>query len=538
MQANEAIPPPTCHLSPLTSTHPAASRPEDLFVANGRIFELQEEVSKIKTDLEKAHGCIKLLLTQVAERDKVIETLNQALRAGRPHDVVSVDAQNNTNKKVIAYLNLQIEYLQESNKMLEEKLSETQQKFSDKTADLSLKNFELCRDVAHKNNIVKQAQTDKKRGLCIAYRKLYASKELILDQQELIKDLEDNLIKIRTEPSAMNSSGFTGLDRIIDLEKAVQSLEKERLDLRSQLSMLRDSKRDVQSQMDVCSAARLQDEEAGKAAHSSRKLQGPPNSHELQLASMLKQLVDSEEEMAGLKQDKESVATKYRMLQDELTRQKQAAHGLEDVFLERDELKLRVSSYITTVSRIENLLKTKEQENFDLLERLRKARFDIHERDQRLQQVEDLMASVGMELRKVQPAAILSDLACARELNAKLDSDNELAVCQLTSKSVELELVKEQLEDIQSELLKKQLEKEKEKLTLLSNTLQKASEGESQMRFQPDRLIPADKMTGDCNYGKQVSHLQSRVSQHWTETNDCNTKVTSERQEQHVTFKD
>ncbi|XP_054645266.1 centrosomal protein of 135 kDa-like [Dunckerocampus dactyliophorus] len=539
MQANEAIPPPL-HPSPPKFAHPA-SWPDGLYVADG-----SHQVLKIKSDLEKAHGCIKVLLAQVAERDKEIESLNHALHAERHRDVVSLEAQNNTNKKVIAYLNLQIEYLQESNKMLEQKLAELQQKFSDEVADLSLKNFELCREVAHKNNMVKQTQMDKKRGLGIAYRKLYTSKEVILDQQEVIKDLEDNLIRIRAEPPEMSSSGFIGLDRIVDLEKAVQSLEKERLDLRSQLSMLRDSKRDAETQMDIHSAAQLQNAEetpAAKqqiAAHSFSELQGAPNSHESKLASLPKQLDDSEENVAGLTQNKECIVTKDSMLQDDLTRQKQAAQHvwMEDVLYERNELKLKVSSYITTLSEIESLLKTKEQENLNLLEHLRKAHSDVQERDQKLQQNEDLFSSIGLELHKTQPAALRSELASARKLNAKLNSNSELAACQITSKSMELQLVKDQLEDVQSEAeqLRKQLETEK--LTLLSTTLQSASMRESKLRFLQDGFIPADNMTGDCGHRRQVSHLQGRVCQHQTETNSLKTRTTAERPEQRVTFQD
>nr|XP_057930228.1 centrosomal protein of 135 kDa-like [Doryrhamphus excisus]XP_057930229.1 centrosomal protein of 135 kDa-like [Doryrhamphus excisus]XP_057930231.1 centrosomal protein of 135 kDa-like [Doryrhamphus excisus] len=540
MQANEAIPTPL-HPPPPKSAHPA-SRPEGLYVADG-----SQQVTNIKCDLEKAHGCIKLLITQVAERDKEIEGLNHALHAERSRDVVSLEAQNNTNKKVIAYLNLQIEYLQESNKMLEQKLSELQQKFSDEMADLSLKNFELCREVAHKTNMVKQTQMDKKRGLSIAYRKLYNSKEVILDQQEVIKDLEDNLIRLRAETPEMSPSGFIGLDRIVDLEKAVQSLEKERLDLRSQLSLLKDSKRDAETQMDIHSASHLQNAvEATVAqqritAYTFSEQQGAPNNHVLKLASLSKQL-DNAEEVTGLKdtQNKECIVTKDTMLEDDLTRQKQFGQQveMEDVLHERNELKLQVSSYITTVSRIASQLKTKEQENLNLLERLQKAHSDIQERDQRLQQAEDLKSAIYLELHKTKPAALLSELASARKLNAKLNSDGELAACHFTFKSMELQLAKDQLEDAHSEVqqLKKQLETQK--LTLPSTTLQNANKRESKIRFLRDGLIPADNMTGDCGHRRQGSQLQGRVCQPQTKINSPDTRAPAVRPEQHVTFKD
>lgn len=41
-------------------------------------------------------------------RDKEIERLNRALSGGRPHDVISLEAQNVSNEKMIAHLNLQV----------------------------------------------------------------------------------------------------------------------------------------------------------------------------------------------------------------------------------------------------------------------------------------------------------------------------------------------------------------------------------------------------------------------------------------------
>lgn len=49
-----------------------------------------------------------VLCVQVEERDKEIERLNRALDGGRPNDVISLEAQNISNEKLIAHLNLQV----------------------------------------------------------------------------------------------------------------------------------------------------------------------------------------------------------------------------------------------------------------------------------------------------------------------------------------------------------------------------------------------------------------------------------------------
>lgn len=73
-----------------------------------RIQELQQDVTKLKLDLERAQGGIKHLHIQVEERDKEIERLSRALDGGRPYDVISLEAQTISNEKLIAHLNLQV----------------------------------------------------------------------------------------------------------------------------------------------------------------------------------------------------------------------------------------------------------------------------------------------------------------------------------------------------------------------------------------------------------------------------------------------
>ncbi|XP_077389282.1 uncharacterized protein LOC144026509 isoform X2 [Festucalex cinctus] len=521
MQTHDEVIPLPNQLPPKSPDHSFGDDRQPL--ADGR---LQEDVVKVKSDLDNAHGCIQLLLTQVAERDKEINSLNHALHG--PCEVVSLEAQNNTNKKLIAYLTLQIEYLQESNKKLEQKLEGVQHKSSAEVAELSVKNAELCRELTQKTNIMKRAKMDKKRVLDIAYRNLSASKEVIISQQEVIKDLEDNLIKLRVELPDTSSNSSVGLDRIVDLEYAVRNLERERLELRSQLSMLRNGRWEAEPRWAFQPAERLQDTEAEaakqqrKAARAHSQHQGAPNNQERNLTGLPKQLDDSQERIV-----KENMR-----LQDDLTaltREKQAAHaGMEVVLRERDELKLSVHSYVNAMYRIEDLLRTKDQENLELVERLQAAQSDLQERERRLQQVEDLVGAIGVELRKAQegPATLLSDLACIRELCARLDTDKELAACELTSKNLELDLVKKQLASETASV--RNLE------TLLASALQKVSDREATLRALRDRLTPARNVTGDCNHAREATNPQALQRQTET-TNRPNTRQTGE---QHVNFRD
>ena len=54
------------------------------------------------------HYFILIYFYKVEERDKEIERLNRVLHGGRPHDVISLEAQNISNEKLISHLNLQV----------------------------------------------------------------------------------------------------------------------------------------------------------------------------------------------------------------------------------------------------------------------------------------------------------------------------------------------------------------------------------------------------------------------------------------------
>lgn len=155
-----------------------------------------------------------LCFFEVGLRDKEVERLNRALQGGRPQDVISLEAQNVSHEKMIANLNLQacatvsiwstwpeslrphplvcgcllyqlllcllqLEYLQETNRTLEEKVQGLQQKkkhVSTEVANLSLKNLELCEELTHIDHLAKQMEIDKDRVLETADMELQDAK--------------------------------------------------------------------------------------------------------------------------------------------------------------------------------------------------------------------------------------------------------------------------------------------------------------------------------------------------------------------------
>ncbi|XP_056271172.1 centrosomal protein of 135 kDa isoform X2 [Pseudoliparis swirei] len=242
MQIDEPVP---------TSSAPAypASQPDDPYIADlleladGRIVELQDEIVKVKLDLDDAQEFIKRLDSKVEERDKEIERMNRALRGGRPHDVISLEAQNASNEKLVAHLHLQIEYLQESNGALEEKLAglrRTKMDASSEVADLSLKNLELCEELTHIDGLARRLEMDKEAVLETADVELHRAKNDLQRQQKVIEDLEDIITTLRRSQGDFEKDRLR--DQMVDLkeqnekvEGLVHFLEEEKLRLQEKV---------------------------------------------------------------------------------------------------------------------------------------------------------------------------------------------------------------------------------------------------------------------------------------------------------------
>ncbi|XP_026161092.1 centrosomal protein of 135 kDa isoform X2 [Mastacembelus armatus] len=429
---------------------------------------------------------------------------------------------------------------------------------------------------------MEQSLADTQHRLSVKMNELHAAHDKIEKLEEKIGELSQRTSKHKEEVAALQKS-ISALDREKDalLDEVDHKTEK-MVVLQEELSKKEKTLEDVRLTVTNMDSSLAQ-------------LQGALNSRERELASLRRQLDAAQDELAALRRDKEITIRENRRLQDDLatmTRENQAVHmEMEEALHEKDELTLRVHSYISEVSRIEKLMATKEQENRDLLERFRLAHSDMQERDQKLQQAEGLTNSVRLELlssdterrhlretvghqeREIQQhmqalqayeaqvsslvrgtsrleeelhkaqeekATLLSDLASVRELCVKLDSGKELTVRQLTSKSMELERLTGELEDVRSEaeLLKKQLASERLTVrnleTLLSTNRHKefqtqmtASEKESELKVLRDRLTLADSKIAE--HAREVSQLRGKVSQLQTEMDVLRRQLTTER---------
>ncbi|RVE73808.1 hypothetical protein OJAV_G00034970 [Oryzias javanicus] len=546
-----------------------------------RSVNVSADVPKLQEELREAEVKLEQMTT---ERDTLMERLkNSALAEKQGEDLRILDLQSTVQNLEQERLDLrsQLSALKESGKAADDQL---------KLRSAALfQNAEEASQLRAEANALRLLQeqmerslSDTQHRLSVKTMELQKAHQQIGEFEERLGELSQQSSKHREEVSALQKA-VSALDREKDaLQDDVDQKTEKLVALQEELSKKEKTLEDVRQtvkNMDV----------------SLAQLQGALNSREREISSQRRQLDAHQDELAALKRDKEIIIRENRRLQDDLTtmtRENQAVHAeMEEALHDKDEMKLRVHSYISEVSRIEKLIASKEQENRDLLERFRTAHSEVEEREQKLQRAAGLNNSIRMELlssdaerrqlrdavrqqeaeiqqhlqalqayetkvsslargmsqleeellkEQQEKASALSDLASVRELCVKLDSGKEVAARQLTAKSMELERLTGELEDVRSEveLLKKQLASERLSVrnleTLISSTRQKefqshlaASERESELKVLRDRLTTADNKTAE--HAREVSQLRGKVSQLQTEMDVLKRQVTTER---------
>ncbi|XP_043985251.1 centrosomal protein of 135 kDa [Gambusia affinis] len=547
-----------------------AARRADL---SADLLRMQEEVRRVEMKLDQ----------MTSERDSLMERLKGAQMSAltdRERDerrILELENTVGSLERERLDLRAQVCLLKDGKEAVEEELKVR-----------SIASEEVAQRLAEANSLrllqeqMEQSLSDIQRRLSVKINELHVAHEQIEELQERLGELSQQSSKWNEEVETLQKS-ICVLDREKDfLQDEVDQKTEKLVALQDDLSQKEKTLEDVRltvKNMD----------------NSLAQLQGALKSREREIGSLRRQLDSSQEELPALKRDKEVLLRENRRLQDDLatmTRENQVVHlEMEEALHKKDELNSRVQSYISEVSRIEKLMATKEQENRDLLERFRTAHSGMQEWEKKLHQAEGLNNSIRLELlsldterrqlqeiveqkdKEVQQhmqalqayeaqvssltrgmsqleedlykaqeekAALISDLASVRELCVKLDSGKELAARHLTSKSMELERITGELEDLRSEIevLKRQLASERLTVrnleTLLSTNRQKefqthlaASERESELRALRDKLALADSKNGENI--REVSLLRGKVSQLQTEMDVMKRQLTTER---------
>ncbi|XP_064637968.1 testis-specific gene 10 protein-like isoform X2 [Lineus longissimus] len=178
-------------------------------------------------------------LEQVDGRDSEIDRLNKMLEGGRPYDVVSLEARNKSNERLISHLNIQIDYLQQRNRDLERQLTELRTVELESTSqriDLDVKNKTLETELVDVDRLAKNLQDEKDMALERADREVNVSRLEMEKSRRELDDLELQLEQMRAEK--VRTSNECG-----DVQIQLAAVESDYQKLEDLLNKVQDDKR-------------------------------------------------------------------------------------------------------------------------------------------------------------------------------------------------------------------------------------------------------------------------------------------------------
>nr|XP_012613710.1 centrosomal protein of 135 kDa [Microcebus murinus]XP_012613711.1 centrosomal protein of 135 kDa [Microcebus murinus]XP_012613712.1 centrosomal protein of 135 kDa [Microcebus murinus]XP_012613713.1 centrosomal protein of 135 kDa [Microcebus murinus]XP_012613714.1 centrosomal protein of 135 kDa [Microcebus murinus]XP_012613715.1 centrosomal protein of 135 kDa [Microcebus murinus] len=233
MQIDEPVPPSE------VSSYPVP-QPDDpyiadlLQVADNRIQELQQEVHQLQEKLAVMESGVRDYSKQIELREREIERLSVALDGGRSPDVLSLESRNKANEKLIAHLNIQVDFLQQANKDLEkniQELMETKETVTSEVVNLSERNEKLCQELTEIDHLAQQLERHKEEVLETADKELEEAKKEIKRKLSEMRDLEETVAKLQLELELCNKEKDKLNDELhikSDLEAVVHQLEQEK----------------------------------------------------------------------------------------------------------------------------------------------------------------------------------------------------------------------------------------------------------------------------------------------------------------------
>ncbi|KAM7443892.1 hypothetical protein ABFA07_007461 [Porites harrisoni] len=166
-----------------------------LNVADTRIEELQEQLSHLEDEKSSTERRNKSLRKQVEARDKEIERLNRLLDGGRPVEAVLRDGKKDSSERVVAHLNVQVDYLQQANRDLEKQLKDSIEQRAEATKlanELEAKNAELILELKDITRMSKRQEEDSQRDNIVIRSELAETKAVLqnLHHQEGVNRAE------------------------------------------------------------------------------------------------------------------------------------------------------------------------------------------------------------------------------------------------------------------------------------------------------------------------------------------------------------
>ena len=226
-----------------------------LAIADKRLEELKLQLDteeKEKENLEKRN---KGLSKQVDARDKEIARLNDVLAGGRPIEAVLRDKKQGSGDRVVAHLNIQVDYLQQANRDLEKRLVQSEENLADSDQtikSLEARNEELCVEITKMDKLYQNLNQEKRHGDEEIDEQMRELQKEAVDNHEDIVDLQSNNYNLKKERDGLieeterlNFQLVTAMEDKRNLAELYERLDKEKRKLQEKNARLTVAEREL-----------------------------------------------------------------------------------------------------------------------------------------------------------------------------------------------------------------------------------------------------------------------------------------------------
>ncbi|XP_065058745.1 centrosomal protein of 135 kDa-like [Rhopilema esculentum] len=246
-----------------------------LGVADEKIHRLQINVSKAQEEKEATERRNKSLHKQLEARDREIKRLHSQLEGGRPVGAILKDSKQESSDRVIAHLNVQVDYLQQANRDLEQQIKSTldaEHEATTKSKELREKNDELCAELRRLDKAVKTIEEKSETEQAVLRRQFRELQEDLEEKHQSNLDIQAELHRVRKERESIidESEKLTSLltaskEDIKNVSELLERTDKEKRRLQEKNAKLTITERELVMELERLKLSKSANRKVGKS---------------------------------------------------------------------------------------------------------------------------------------------------------------------------------------------------------------------------------------------------------------------------------
>ncbi|EGD72912.1 hypothetical protein PTSG_12195 [Salpingoeca rosetta] len=179
----------------VVSSQPAPAPPQQQHVnvlraAEKRTKGMQARITQLETEKKTIDAKIEAMQAQVARRDKEIERLGDLLQGGRPLESLRAETRKVSASRQIAKLETQVDFLQTTNKQLQDELvvaTQSAESNAVMVAELQARNDQLAVELARLDHLAGELEKEKATNAHRQSRQQQKQQQRLAHEQDVVR---------------------------------------------------------------------------------------------------------------------------------------------------------------------------------------------------------------------------------------------------------------------------------------------------------------------------------------------------------------